>query len=130
MRHERGMALVIALLVVAAAALLALTMADRGLRVARDTVVDRVSATAQAAAAGGVDRARWALAQDPDYDGETLEIGNCSVSIAVVNAGRKRSVAISASTGSAPFAETVTRRVDAELLLRDAALPRITAWRE
>ena len=130
MRRERGMALIIALLVVAAAALCALTMAERGRRVATDTVVDRVTATARAAASGGVERARWALARDVDYQGETLRIGACDVTIEVMHDGTQCAVTVTAQTGAAPFAESVTQRVEADLSLHEARLPKIVSWRE
>ena len=129
-RRENGVALIMALLVVAAAALFALTMAHRGRRLATDTILDRVAATARAAASGGIERARWALARDADYAGETLRIGTSDVEIRVVRTDEHAEILVLATTTAAPFADSVTERVDAALALRASGLPTITRWSE
>ena len=130
MRRQSGMALIVALLVVAAAALFAMTTADRSWRGAVDTVRDRATATARAAAAGGVERARWALARDADYTGETLRVGTSDVVISVVRDGADIEVDVRAATTAAPYSDSVTERVEASLTLRGTRLPTVTGWRE
>ena len=130
MRRERGLALILALLLVAAAALLALTAAGRSRDLAMDAARDRASVTARAAADGGIERARWALARDAGYTGETLRIGACDVEIRVERGDDGRATVRSiARVGTSPFAESVTQRAEADVALRADGLPGVTAWR-
>ena len=112
-KRESGMALIVALLVVAAAALFAMTTTARSRRGAVDTVRDRATAIARAAAAGGVEHARWALARDADYTGETLFIGTSVVEIEVVRTSAEVVVFTRAWSGAMPYSDTVTERVEA-----------------
>ncbi len=128
--RDRGMALIITLLVVAAAALFAMTMADRTRRGVVDTVRDRLSATAHAAASGGIEHARWALARDPDYAGETLQIGASDVRLDVTRNADQVQVVARAAIDAAPYASEIAERVEATLALRGEHLPVVTHWRE
>ena len=128
--QDGGMALIITLLVVAAAALFAMTMADRTRRGVVDTVRDRLSATAHAAASGGIEHARWALARAPDYSGETLQIGASDVRIDVTRNADQVHVVARAAIDAAPYASEITERVEATLALRGEHLPVVTFWRE
>ena len=87
LKRQSGMAMIVALLVVAAAALFAMTTAARSRRGAVDTVRDRAAATARAAAAGGVERARWVADEiwHPDQQGEWLEDGRYRLQIPFSN---------------------------------------------
>jgi type II secretory pathway component PulK len=125
------MALILALLLVAAVALFALTGASRARNVSRDAVCDRAKSAARAAATGAIERARWALSQDPGYTGETTRLEEYDIVIRIDRAESGTCTASAVATvPAAPFAETVTRRVEARLATSGDALPRILAWRE
>ena len=129
--RERGMSLVLALLLVAAAALFALTAAARSRDLAMDEVRDRATMQARWAAEGAVERARWALARDPAYAGETCDVGATSVEIRIESShGTASRVTAIATTSAAPFAETITQQLATDLIGRRAALPRVAAWHE
>ncbi len=137
MRRQRGMALILALLLVAFAAMTALTLASRARDVAMDAARDRTGAVARAAAQGGVERARWALARDPNYRGETVTIGASSVTVTVgvggapgADGSRAVTVTVIAHAPAPPFADSMTARVIAELRRRRDQLPAIVTWRE
>lgn len=131
MRRQSGLALIMALLLVAAAAVLALTAANRSRDVAAGQIIDGAAVVAQAAADGGIERARWALARDSSYTGESLRIGRCDVRIQVEHGtdGELQVLSI-ARAPAAPFAETVSERVSATLRPTESGLPTVTAWRE
>ena len=131
MRRQNGLALIMALLLVAAAAVLALSAANRSRDVAAGQIIDGASVTAQAAADGGVERARWALARDVSYTGESLRIGRCDVEIQVERGSDGELQVLSiARAPAAPFAETVTERVSATLRQTESGLPSVSTWRE
>lgn len=127
-RRQEGVALVLAILVVAAAALVALTMAGRARRGVTDAALDRASSTARAAASGGIERARWALARDRAYTGESLQVGDSEVVISVPDG---ECVVAVATSRSGVAGVSATHRIEADVVCNDDdGLPRIRAWRE
>ena len=131
MKRQSGLAMIMALLLVAAAAVLALTAANRSRNVAGEQVLDGARVAAQAAANGGLERARWALARDTGYAGETIRIGRSDVEISAKReTGGDFEVIAIARTPAAPFAETVAGRVEATLRTSANGLPTVIDWRE
>ena len=83
MRDQRGVVMVQAMILVAIIALLAAAAVQRGTTLARDNILERARLRALHAAEGGLAHARHALRSNPDFDGDMLRIGRCSVVVTV-----------------------------------------------
>ena len=114
MKDERGSALIIAMFVLVLAGSVTALIFERARGLDAATRHDRESLQAFYAAEGGLARARHALAGDPTYVGETLEVGGREVAVTVAH----WTVVV------------LTRgcRIDAQLELT-AGLPRVVSWR-
>ncbi len=124
--RRRGAALIQALLLLVVATAVAAGAAARVQRTVDATVLDRAEVTAAAAASGGVELARAALARDAAWTGGTRTLGGSEIEVRV-SAGAsdaERHVVVVAR------AVRATQRVEAELRLDAAGLPRVVAWRE
>lgn len=84
-RSERGSSMVIALLTLFFTASMAALVLDRqdGLRHA--TAADSTELRARYAAEGGIARARWELAQNADWSGETFDCNGIRVTVVIAD---------------------------------------------
>lgn len=122
--RRSGVALItaLALLLVVAAAGAALCV--RVTETARSNVAERETLAARYAAEAGIERARWALAKDAAYAGETLRFDAFDVAVRVAARpdGRREARSIAAS----PSAHAVA----AATLRLGGSLPVVETWRE
>lgn len=81
--HERGVALVWALVLLGFAASLSALLLERGRAVDAGSRADVASLKALYAAEGGLAFARQRLSRDSSYTGETLRVGECDVTVGV-----------------------------------------------
>jgi hypothetical protein len=121
-RSGAALIMSLALLVVVAAAGAALCV--RVTETSRSNVAERQDLAARYAAEAGIERARWSLARDAAFAGESLRFEAFDVTIRVTPAADgRREVRAVASSPSSHAAASATLRLG-------ASLPVVEAWRE
>jgi hypothetical protein len=122
-RRQSGAALIFALVALLVVATAAAALDLRTVHLARENVAERERLSARAAAQGGIERARWSLAHDSAYVGETLRVGERNV-VVRVEADPADPALRRVRASSSPAAVTAVLR------LRGGVVAGIVSWRE
>lgn len=131
MTRDRGSALYLVVTLVATLGFLSIAMSEAFTVLLRETVRERASQAALYAAEGGLAHARAALARDPEYAGDAVEVGAGRAEIRVESGGadgRRIRVRGVVSGTDSPGA-TVERRIVATVRL-GRGLPGVVGWSE
>jgi hypothetical protein len=112
------------LFLLAAVAAAGATLCLRVVDTAKDNVLERASLAARYAAQAGVERARWSLARDAEYDGESMRFGAFDVAVTVTCAadGTRAVHAVASSPAMSTTADATLRLT--------AGLPAVTSWHD
>jgi hypothetical protein len=122
-RHrERGMSLIMAMLLILAFATAGGVIHAAGMRLVADHRLDIERTGRYWAAEGGVEHARAALAENPTWTGDRITIGRHEVVVSVTGEGATRDVVADVAPPQGPRV-----RLDVRLRLRDR-LPVAVAW--
>ncbi len=78
---QRGSSMVLALVALFFTATMVALVLERGDGLRNATTADRTQVRARYAAEGGLERARWELAQDPNWQGDSFELNGIQVTI-------------------------------------------------
>ena len=105
----------------------------------RDTITERAALQAFHAAEAGLELARWGVARDADYCGESVQVGRAAVDVQIerlagLDGGLQPQWLVVATARCRPQGErgnAYQRRVEARMLaVPGERMPVLRAWRE